>query len=650
MPLAKFSLNKRQILAIVGVATVVLFLTLLVIYYPWLQMQLAKHLIKSGNYAQAEQILLRLAEGKPDWTEPRYDLALCQLYLGKGSDAAGTVISLADTSRLDGLELAIIFMDVAEHLIRSGHGDAALELAARVLTERPKDEMLSQAVVEIGFKIAERCDLPLSLDALNTSLALAESNWMLNRKAFNILLDKALTAPANLAEPALDAALQLYPNNLIALSRKATLLSARKGPKAALEFLAEREEEIGDNFSEDYLSTKRTLISRLASTESDAELTRYIRGMSQSTLAELAIQGLKQSFRLGTSGYQYYRLAMSDPEVVYQYGRNLVQIHNWQEARAVFAELKKLDASYLDFKAVAAFLDSQTKTSAEAFRTPGYSSDMASISPDGSSLAMRLWANQPPVDGFPFSSLMVINLADGSRKSLGDAQVFQWTPDGKYLIYLADSPNSQGRLRIYSVQNETTFTLPGEYEVINFNWAGNGLMVQAEKGGKMRMLHLVPSDWRIVEELEGDVSSVVNQDYAWITKGKKGLLVHKYQQAPRQISLGEEILAFSDWSPDGQLSIITGQSGKNWIYNYADDKVTEIPLKGEFAAWGQEQTIFWYLPIWEKQYVLVRLNSAGKIKEYLPYSFPYPQYDLSITGDGSATATAEENQVLIHRK
>ena len=234
------------------------------------------------------------------------------------------------------MELAIIFMDVAEHLLNSGHGDAALELAARVLAERPTDKMLSQAVVEIGFTIAQRSELPLSLDALNLSLSLEESNWMLNRKAFNILLDKALEAPAHLAEPALDAALKLYPSNSIALISKASLLGARQGPKAALEYLAEREETVGDNFTEDYLNTKRTLITRLAAAEPDADLTRYVRGMPQSTLVELAIQGLKQSSRQEISGYQYYQLAMTEPEVAYQYARNLVQIQDWEGAREIF--------------------------------------------------------------------------------------------------------------------------------------------------------------------------------------------------------------------------------------------------------------------------------------------------------------------------
>lgn len=650
MPQPKFSLSKRQIQAIVGAAIVVLFLALLVISYPWLQMHLANRLIKSGNYALAEQILLRLVEGKPDWTKPRYDLALSQLYLGKGSEAASTVISLADASRLDDLELAIIFMDVAEHLLNSGHGDAALELAARVLAERPTDKMLSQAVVEIGFTIAQRSELPLSLDALNLSLSLEESNWMLNRKAFNILLDKALEAPAHLAEPALDAALKLYPSNSIALISKASLLGARQGPKAALEYLAEREETVGDNFTEDYLNTKRTLITRLAAVEPDADLTRYVRGMPQSTLVELAIQGLKQSSRQEISGYQYYQLAMTEPEVAYQYARNLVQIQDWEGAREIFADLKELDPGYLDFQAVNALMDSKTRTTTEAFHTPGYSSDMASISPDGNYLASRLWMDQPPLDDFLFSYLSIINLRDGSRKSLGDAQVFQWASDGKHLAYLTNSPAGKGRLHIYSVKDETTFTLSGEYDVLSFNWAGNSLMVQAEKDGKMRLLHLVPSNWRIVEEMEGDSRSGVNQDYAWISKSKNSLVIHKYRQAPREILLDQDILAFSAWSPDGHLAIIAGQAGKSWIYNYRDDQVTEIPIRGEFAAWGHGQTIYWYFPVWEKQYVLVRLDETGRISEYLPYSFSYPQYDLSVTSDGSAAVLVEDSKVLIHRK
>ena len=223
---------------------------------------------------------------------------------------------------------------------------------------------------------------------------------------------------------------------------------------------------------------------------------------------------------------------------------------------------------------------------------------------------------------------------------------FRWEAPG-----LPDQlPCRQGRLHIYSVKDETTFTLSGEYDVLSFNWAGNSLMVQAEKDGKMRLLHLVPSNWRIVEEMEGDSRSGVNQDYAWISKSKNSLVIHKYRQAPREILLDQDILAFSAWSPDGHLAIIAGQAGKSWIYNYRDDQVTEIPIRGEFAAWGHGQTIYWYFPVWEKQYVLVRLDETGRISEYLPYSFSYPQYDLSVTSDGSAAVLVEDSKVLIHRK
>lgn len=643
------SIKKRQILTICGIVAVVLALTLLIISFPWLQLQLANYLIQGGSYAQAEQILSRLVEGKPDWTEPRYNLALSQLFLGKGSEAASTVISLADASQLEDMDLAMIFMDVAEHLVTQGHGDAALELANKVLTDRAHDEMLNQAVIEVSINIAQRSDLPLSLDAINTALSLTDNNWLLNRKAFNILLDKALDAPADLAEPALDAALNLYPNNIIALASKASLLGSRSGPQTALEYLLERERAMGDPLNEDYLNVKWTLVTQLATRDQDADLTKYIRGVPRGTVVEFAIQGLKQALHQGISGYQYYQLAMSEPEVAYQYGRTLFGLQNWDAARSVFHDLQELDANFVDFDAVYAALDSKTATTIEEFRTPGASADMASISPDGSRLAQRLWINQPPMEENLFSNLVVVNFSDNSRKSLGDVQVFQWSPDGRYLIYIIVSPGGQGRLHIYSVRNDTTFALPGEHNVIGFNWADKSLMVQVENGDKMRLLHLSASDWRIVEKIEGHMYSAVNHDYAWITVDHKSLLIHRPQLPPQELTLDQEIMAFTGWSPNGNLSIITDRSGQSWIYKYSEG-LSKIPIPGEFAAWGQGQDIFWYLPIWEKQYVLVRLDASGNIEEYLPYSFTYPYYDLSITDDGQATVIVEDNEILIHRR
>lgn len=650
MPEPNLYLDKRQIQAICGIAVVVLVLTLLVFTYPWLQLQLANRLIQSGNFSQAEQILVRLVDSKPDWTEPRYKLAFSQLYLNKGSDAAATVISLADASRLDDLELAIIFMDVAEYLINTGHGDAALELAKRVLAERRDDDMLNQAVVEIGFQIAQHSDLPLGLEALNTALALSNDNWLLNRKAFNLLLAKALDAPPNLAEPALDTALKLYPNNIIAVTRKASLLGDRIGPKEALNYLVEREPGLLDSLNEEYLITKRALIVRLANSEIEADLTKYTVGMPQSMIVELAKQGLSHARRQGKSGYQYYHMADTEPEVAYLYGQNLVHFKEWEQAKSVFQELQQLAPDYTDYKAVFAAIDSETKTTTEVLQYGGYTPDMAYISPDGSKLALRQWMNHPPTDEFMFSDLVIIDLSSGRRKSMGDAMSFEWSPNGSHLAYLTISPTGLGRLHIYSLDNDSKYTLPGTYDVIDFNWVGEELMVQAERNDGIRLLHLVPSAWRIENELSWDINSTVNHDYAWLAMNKNNLLVHKHRELPREYSLERDIRSFTDWSPNGRLSVIADESGHSWIYDYQDDSLTAVDIPGEFAAWGQGNSIYWYLPVWEKLYVLVRLDSSGNIREYLPYSYSFPGYDLSITADGSATIMVDNNKVLIHRK
>ena len=58
----------------------------------------------------------------------QYKLAVCQLRQSKGREAAATVISLADTSTLADMDLAMIFLQ-AEQLINTGYSAEALELA-----------------------------------------------------------------------------------------------------------------------------------------------------------------------------------------------------------------------------------------------------------------------------------------------------------------------------------------------------------------------------------------------------------------------------------------------------------------------------------------------------------------------------------------
>lgn len=642
-------LGNRQFQAICGVAIVFVVLMLMVLTYPHVQLKMANHLINSGNYAQAEQILTRLISSKPEWTEPRYQLTISQLYQGKGREAAATVFSLAEASYLEEAELAVIFLNVAEYLYNTGHGDAALELGQRVLTQRSDDELLVQAVIESGFKIADLYDLPLALEAITTSLSYAGDNWQLNRKAFNLLLAKALESPPHLAEPALDQALKLYPTNIIAITRKASLLADRAGAKEALDFLAKREPELLDISNQDYLNTKKSLIFRLANTEPGADLTLYTKGMSETMVMDTALQGLNQAFRNGKSGYQYYLLASFSPQVGYQYGRNLSQIGQWEEAETVFRQVKKLDPEYANFLAIFTAIDAHLKTQTSIFASPGFTPDMVEISPDGKWLAWRRWINQPWTDEFEVSDLVLTKLADGTETYLGDTILFKWSPDSDYLAFLTMTRTGLGRLHIYTISDGTRFTFPGDYDILDFNWAGNNLMVQAEKNDQIYLLHLSPS-WKVTQELLWDTISDVNHDYAWISFGFKKLLVHKQSRLIREFSFEHDLLSYSHWSPNGNLAIIEDSAGKSWIYNHQQGSLTAIESAGTFAAWGEGERILWYLPVWERLYILVRLDDSGSIREYLPYSFAVPLYDVSITANGSALVLVDRNEIVVSRK
>src|SRR5690554_2159544 len=555
MPESKLRITKRQIQAIAGLLVVVLVLGVLIFSYPWLQLQVASHMIQAGKYESAEQILLRLTDSRQDWNEPRSKLVLAQLHQGKGREAAATVISMTDLTEINDLDLAIILSDVAQHLVNTGHGENALKLAEQVLAQR-NDSMLRQAVAEIGFMIAQYYDLPLALDAINLSLSVSDNNWVLSRRAFNLLLPKALSAPPHLAEPALDRALRLYPNNITAITHKAKLLAQGQGVKKALDWLVAREESFLDNINQEYIHTKRQLIAQLTNAEPNTDISQYTTGLPKEMVVAMAIQGLNQAQRLGDSGFQFYQLAKAEPEVAYTYGRNLFQLRQWKEAREIFQHLEKLDSEWVDFAGVYAALDSRTRTERGDFPIPGFRADMARISPDGSRLAWRRWIEQPPLDEQITSSLVVTSLRDGKQRSLGDVLQFKWSPDSQFLAYATISSTGLGDLHIYSPANDEKFTFPGDYDIIDFNWVANNLMVQAEHRDQIHLIHLTPTDWEIEEELEWELNSGVNQDYAWITISGRDMLIHQPEQKAKKFTLPTELISFTDWSPAGNFAVV----------------------------------------------------------------------------------------------
>lgn len=646
-PQLKNLLNKKYKQAIFGGLVVVLVIVLLVVSFPWLQLKFAEQLIEAGKYPQAEPILVSLTANKPHWTDAAYKLVICQLYQGKGREAAQTVLSLKNNEEIGDLELAIIFMDVAKHLLSSGNADAALELAKRV-GGQDQGKMLKVAVSEASFLIAKYSELPLALEAVDLALAHCEDSWQMNRKAFNLLLSKALEAPPDIGEPALDRALELYPNNIIAVTRKARILGDKKGPQAALEFLLEKEADLEDNLTPEYIAIKRTFLLRLAVEDPTADLTQYAKGMSPEMLAEIALQGLNYSWLHTMSGRQYYHLAPDDPQVAYRYGRNLFQLHLWDSSRDIFKHLEKIDPKYMDFKAVYAALDSHTRTNRQEFAS-GDAYDAIQISPDGRWLAWIQW-REIPQEEILVSRLTLTDLTtpDSLPISLGNAILFLWSPNGKHLAYQTLTPTGSGNLHIMSVDTEQPrFTLPPEYDVFDFNWAGNNLMVQAQTEGQTVLLTLNAPAWTILDERVWELDSNVNHDYSWLSIKGNSLLVHRDKRKTRTFDLDNSLMSFTTWSPNGNLAIVTDVNGNNWIYNHSRGRITPVETPGSFAAWGKDEDIFWFLPLWDNLHVLVQLNSQGRIKKYLPYSFDAIYYDISITADGNTLAVMKDNKILI---
>lgn len=639
--------SKRQLLALGGGIVIVLVLILLVFFYPLLQMKLAEQLMEAGKYSQAEPILSSLTANKSFRLRAGYKLVACQLFQGKSREAAHTVISLTGAQEVDDLELAILFADVAAYLIDSGNGEAALELAKRVRSQND-GEMLVVAVKEISFLIAKRSGLPLALEAVNFGLAQGESNWRTNLKAFNLLLTKSLESSPLSGEPALDRALELYPGNITAITRKASILGDKFGPRVALDFLATKEPEIEESITPEYLSIKRTLLLRLAVTDPKAELSLYTDKMPSEMLVEIALQGLNHAASHTASGRQYYNLAPDTPQVAYRFARNLFQMREWEAAREIFTYLERLDPAYLDFQAAYAALNSKTKTVTETFAA-GETVDALQISPDGQWLAWRKW-KELPQEEIMVSSLVLTNLATKRPRTLGDATLFKWSPNSRYLAYQTITGAGLGHIHIYNIISGDVHSLPLEYDIIDFNWAGADLMVQAQLQRKTVLLRCTAPDWEIEATKAWQLNSGVNQDYAWLTIQGNNLLVYRDQNQLNTFSFENQLMFFSDWSPNGNLAIIEDMLGRGWVYNHNRKSITPISTPGQFAGWGQEQDIFWFLPLWSQVQVLVRLDSSGNIKEYYPYSFDNLYLDISISASGNRVAFNDDERILLIKK
>ena len=223
------------------------------------------------------------------------------------------------------------------------------------------------------------------------------------------------------------------------------------------------------------------------------------------------------------------------------------------------------------------------------------------------------------------SDLLVVNLANGQRESLGNAHIFKWDPGGNYLAFLHPRrPPARAVCTYTLLPAASAFLHPPDYDVFDFNWAGTTLMVQVQRGNAISLLQMSPPNWTISGELDWTLSGAVNGDLAWLTASKNTLVVHKYQQQPQRIALPKEIAAINPWSPNGRLAIIEDTAGKSWIYDYRRNEVTAIELPGNFAALGQEQDIFWYYPVWDKWYDWPGWTPAGKLWNTCRTAFHIP--------------------------
>lgn len=652
MPAPQIKLTRRQLYAVGSVGLIIVIIIALIFSYPWLQLQMGNLLMNNARYEQAEQLLAKLAAKKPNWTEPQYKLVLAQLQLGKAEEAARTVLSLAEQNQLDSIELAVLFMDVGLHLVNSGNSNSALELTQNILAEQ-NEKMFHQAAIEVGQSIAEVSQLPLAMDAVELILELEPDNWLLDRKAFNILLSKALVSPARHARPALERALDIFPYNTLAVTQLAKIIGEQESPQSALDFLLAKEAKSGTiPINQEYVSTKRKLVFQLATDDTTADLTPYIQGLSDDMLTEMALDGLSYARRHNRAGEQFYQLQPDNANVAYQFGRNLFTTHQWQEARDVFAHLRSLSPEHANFDAVFAAIDFQLKTEKLVLDGGQFTIDLGLLSPAGEYVALRRWVQSPWVEDMS-SELVIKNLRTNQHVTRSDAYLFGWSASGNYLAYLGVTENERGRLQLHHIDGDETIELPEEYDVMFFNWVGDTLMVQAVlEDGSMALLHLSAPQWEDTEPLPWpEITSAVNHQLAWLAmEGQRYFTVYQHGRDPQRITVEANLLKISDWSPNGNYAVIEAEGDRYYMYDHNRRRISPIETAGQFAGWAGNSQVYWYYPVWGEVYVLARLNTAGSVQEYLPYTFTQPVYDMSIASQGRRVLVSAGEELIIYTR
>ena len=638
----------KKIYAIFSMVLLVAVIASIVFTYPWLQLQIGTMLVSSGNYQQAERVLTGLVESRPDWTEPRRQLVLTQLRLGKPTEAARTVTSLAEHGLLDGLDLAVIFIDVSRSLINTGYSQEALDLS-RVVLEEHNDPHMQQAVIEVCINIAEVSALPLALESINLALSLSPNDWLLQRNALNLLLSKALTAPAYHARPALERVLELSPENTLALSQMAKIIGNTQGAKPALDYLADKElTHSGITESTEYVSTKRRLIMQLAMEEPGTDLTGYTYGIPDATLKDMALQGLGHARRQQQAGTNFYQLYPDSAEVMYRFGRNLYLVGQWQEAREIFMELRASDPDYTNFNAVFATINFHLNTEIISLGNSQRVADQGKLNDPGTYAAITRWVEAPWNDDVS-TELFVRNLETDMEIVLGQAYDFHWSASGNHLAYMEISEGGTGRLFIFVLGNYELIQVAESYDVMDYNWAGDTLMVQAvSKQGTLSLLQVQEPDWEDSEPLVWpEITADINTQLRWLTMGRESVTLWQHNQPVQTIGLGQEVVSVSRWSPNGRYAIIETVGKNYYIFDSNTVDAAEIPTAGSFAGWSGNSQLYWYHPVWEGLLVLIRINHSGAVQQYLPYAFNAPAYQLSIASQGQRVIAVMEEDVYL---
>lgn len=217
----------------------------------------------------------------------------------------------------------------------------------------------------------------------------------------------------------------------------------------------------------------------------------------------------------------------------------------------------------------------------------------------------------PEYEGVP-GTICLLNSENGELKTVGEGEIYAWSPDGKLLAVRSQKPDAETYdLRIVDLDGkiESVVTLPYSLILYSIDWSKsrNVIVAEAEEGSAHPIL--------IIDPVTGEKQIIIRDigtywvgSPQWSPDGSM-ILVERYDQADLNLYIldpdtGQMRLLFPQvgiraiWSPDSKWVLVQSEiEGKGlYIVSVVDGQYWKIPNVDVEAGGGFNSYDWWFPP------------------------------------------------------